>query len=473
MSEEQVPKNKGVVAIFATIQVVMIILFGTTCSYGDETKMSTQAALANQTTENIDFQTLSVYPLYQDTHVMIYIGFGFLMTFLKKYGLSAVGFNMLLASIMLQWTILVVGFWHRVFKMDGHTFHDRIQLTVASLVGGDFGAAAVLITFGALIGKAGPAQLVVLGLFEIFLYGLNESIGVHEYGAVDMGGSMYVHVFGAFFGLAASYSFMSAQTVEEKDIKKKCSSSRTSDTFAMIGTLFLWMFWPSFNGALASGASKNRVIINTVLSISSSCSAAFLCSYMLRKSGKFSMVDIQNATLAGGVAVGSSSDLVIEAWPALIIGTIAGSLSVIGYVFVQPALENYGLHDTCGVLNLHGMPGLLGGVSGAITAASAGKSLYGHDVGSVFPARANGARSASYQGWMQAACLFTTLGIAIAGGLFGGYMMKFVPDLPAETEESEIFEDSRYWEIEEDEADEEAPAMHKNAKEDPMSEPIY
>lgn len=28
---------------------------------------------------------------FQDIHVMIFIGFGFLMTFLKRYGYSAVG----------------------------------------------------------------------------------------------------------------------------------------------------------------------------------------------------------------------------------------------------------------------------------------------------------------------------------------------------------------------------------------------
>ena len=38
-------------------------------------------------------------------------------------------------------------------------------------------------------------------------------------------------------------------------------------------------------------------------------------------------------------------------------------MCVLGYVFVQPALEKRcKIVDTCGVHNLHGMPGLLGGL---------------------------------------------------------------------------------------------------------------
>jgi len=107
------------------------------------------------------------------------------------------------------------------------------------------------------------------------------------------------------------------------------------------------------------------VIINTVFALTSSALASFALSSALR--GKFCMEDIQNATLAGGVAVGSSSDLVIGPAGALTIGLIAGSISVLGYVYIKPWLwKKMGLYDTCGVNNLHGMPGLLGGISGDI-----------------------------------------------------------------------------------------------------------
>lgn len=47
------------------------------------------------------------FAVFQDVHVMIYIGFGFLMTFLKRYGYSAVSINLLLAAFCAQWAIIV------------------------------------------------------------------------------------------------------------------------------------------------------------------------------------------------------------------------------------------------------------------------------------------------------------------------------------------------------------------------------
>jgi hypothetical protein len=38
------------------------------------------------------------YPLFQDVHIMIFIGFGFLMVFLKNNSWTSIGFNYLIAS---------------------------------------------------------------------------------------------------------------------------------------------------------------------------------------------------------------------------------------------------------------------------------------------------------------------------------------------------------------------------------------
>ena len=47
--------------------------------------------------------------VFQDIHVMIFIGFGFLMTFLRRYGYSSVSFNFLVAAFAIQWATLARG----------------------------------------------------------------------------------------------------------------------------------------------------------------------------------------------------------------------------------------------------------------------------------------------------------------------------------------------------------------------------
>ena len=57
--------------------------------------------------------------MFQDVHVMMFVGFGFLMTYMKRYGLSSVGLNMLVAAFVIQWATLMSGFLH-LDEHDGH-----------------------------------------------------------------------------------------------------------------------------------------------------------------------------------------------------------------------------------------------------------------------------------------------------------------------------------------------------------------
>ena len=392
---------------------------------------------ASGTIEGVSNDINKFYPFFQDVHVMIFIGFGYLMTFLKEYSFTSVGYTYFIGAFIIQYSILMNGLIHNI--MNNH--HDKIYLSIESLITGDFAAGAVLISFGALLGKVSLNQLLIISILEIIFYSINESIGVIHYQAVDMGGSMYVHTFGAYFGLAVSYAI----TDWEKLKNDKEKSTKVSDTFAMIGTIFLWLFWPSFNGALAVGNSQHRVVINTVLSLTSSCMSAFAMSKFFRR--KFNMVDIQNATLAGGVAVGSSADLVIGPSFSLLIGMIAGIMSTIGYNKIQPFLHrNFHLHDTCGVNNLHGMPGIIGGLSGAISASFTSDELYGDNIQNIFPAM-NGTRTNNEQGMFQFLALVTTLGISIISGLFTGRLLNTKCFRNKKT----YFDDKDNWDLEEEE----------------------
>ena len=50
---------------------------------------------------------------------------------------------------------------------------------------------------------------------------------------------------------------------------------------------------------------------------------------------KMNIVDAQNACLSGGVAVGAIADLSLQPYGAVVIGSVAGILSTIGYQVIQ------------------------------------------------------------------------------------------------------------------------------------------
>merc|ERR1719238_144122 len=172
-------------------------------------------------------------------------------------------------------------------------------------------------------------------VMETIIFVVNEIIGRDYLKAVDAGDTIFVHLFGAYFGLTVSrVLYQKAQTTSDKE-----GSSYTSDMFSMVGTVFLWMYWPSFNGgAAASGDAQQRALINTYYSLCSCTIATVIVSCLLSPARRMSMEHLQNATLAGGVAVGACADLMLTPGGAATVGAIAGALSTLGFKYVQPFL---------------------------------------------------------------------------------------------------------------------------------------
>ncbi|NXT07887.1 RHAG protein, partial [Prunella fulvescens] len=395
------------------LEVIVIVLFGIFVDYDPD-------------------PSTYPYPHFQDVHVMIFVGFGFLMTFLKKYGFSSVGFNMLIAAFGLQWGLLMQGFWH----MEG----GKIPVDIVSMINADFSTATALISFGALLGKTSPIQMLILTLLEITMFACNEHLVTKVFKATDAGASMTIHAFGAYFGLAAAFVLYRPGLTNKHENDE---STYHSDMFAMIGTLFLWLFWPSFNSAIAE--VPVTAIINTYYSLAACTIVTFALSSLVDKRGKFSMVLIQNATLAGGVAVGTCADLEIHPFSAMFIGVIAGIVSVLGFQFLTPVLASkLKIQDTCGVHNLHGLPGILGGIAGIVVTAIKREIRNGHVL---TPA-------------MQAAALGSTLAIAIVGGALTGAILK-LPFL-GQVSDQNCFDDSAYWEVPEEETVHEIHHSHRD-----------
>ena len=448
------------VAIFALFQLALLLLYVFLVEFPEESEIQTSVS---------EFTFAGLYNYWVGVHIFLLIGIGFLASFLRKYSLTAVAYNYLLVAFALQWTILVYHLWQRAFEeqVQGRSMYDRIQITTKDLVVGDFGALTVLISFGAVMGKAGPAQLLVMAIIEIIISELNNAIAYYEYEAIDVGGATQVHLFGAIFGIMAAKFYMSADEVKEKDkdngLQRRAtfahsapsdqlyvarnnyiSSNSTTDTFGMIGTLFLAVFFPALNASMTVGYARERVVIGTVLAMCASTTMAFTVSAALR-GGKFSMADIQAATLAGGVIIGGVTSVVSHVWVFILLGMLAGVLTVAGFVIFTPILEGAGIHDTRGVFWLHGLPGFVAGIASCISQRMAnGTTIFGQSIGVLIPARMNDDRIPSYQSAMQVSMLFTTIGMALAGGILAGIVMRFVPNIG--DDEHPVFDDARYWE---------------------------
>lgn len=422
MDRAQRPKYLFAV-LFTVYEICLIVVYSQVTTYGDSGKYYDPS----QDPTSPAYMAF-MYPYFQHVQVMMFIGFGFLMTFLRLHSWTSIGVNFLVSVVVIQTYIVASGFWKCAFKGEW----EMIEIDMEKMVTAEFCVGAALISFGGVLGKLSPVQVMVMTTVETWFYTLNEALFLYGLSAVDLGGSMVIHAFGAYFGLMVSWVTSPLET-------KNHPSNTTiaaSNTFAWIGTLFLWIFWPSFNGVTAVGVQQHRAVINTVLSLTASTLAVFLGSAMFHK-GLFQSEDALNATLAGGVMMGASADLILHPYGALLVGSLAGILSVVGFNVIQPWLADKALlYDTCGIHNLHGMPGVAGGIVSIIAVGTMTDANTGYIVQQIFPGR-----SSEYQALMQLIGLVCAVGLGLAGGLFTGILVKSELCSPPK----ELFQDSEFW----------------------------
>jgi len=175
---------------------------------------------------------------------------------------------------------------------------DGTDSEIRRLILAEFGAASLLIAAGAVLGRLKMQQYVLLGLLFVPFYALNEwlvlngGLGLIKAGSViDTGGSIVIHAFGAIFGLGVALTMTTKQEFE-----KTIETDSTSDRYSMLGSMMLWIFWPSFCAALVPPAQMPHTVVNVILALCGSTLTTYLVSVSIRK--KISIADIANAALA-------------------------------------------------------------------------------------------------------------------------------------------------------------------------------
>lgn len=397
------------------------------------------------------------YPFFTDIQVMIFLGFGCLLAFFRFYGFGGMVFNFLTATFAIQWAVLVQGYFQ--FSHDG-----KIHLGVVNLINAEFACAVVLISFGAVLGKTSPLQLLVMALLEVPLFAVTEWAVLEHLRINDAGGSILIHIFACYFGLGVTF-VLYRPSLNEGHAKE--ITSYHSDILSVMGTLLLWVFWPSFNSALTlKGDDQHRAILHTFIGLSASTLTAFALSAMLNKSGKITMADVQNVTLAGGVTVGASVDMMISPVGAYVLGMMGCTACMLGYKYLTPFLaRRFRIQDQCGIHNLHGLTGLISCTAGICAILMAKSEVYGPSMYEIFTHRApvEGApelhelqrlipglqpglgRTAREQALYQVAALFSTIGVSGLGGIITGFVLK-MPHLAPPPDEL-CFDDQLFFEV--------------------------
>ena len=338
----------------AGLAIVVLCLLINTCpasEIGPAPIVKAPAASVHPDVVNVQQYNRAIHVM-----AMLLVGFGFLMVFVRKYGRSA-----LTATYLLVATAIPMYFMFNSSNVLGHAVDSDIERMVLA----EFAAASLLICAGALLGRIKIWQYIVLGLLFVPCYKLNEWIvidgGVPNLLApgsvMDTGGSIVIHAFGAIFGLGAMLMLTT-----KKQFETEIESDATSDRYSLLGSMVLWVFWPSFCGALVAPHEIPHTTINVILALCGSTLATYAATVVFRR--KISPADIANAALAGGVAIGSTCDVEGFFVQAFIIGGAAGVISTFGFAIIQDMLQGaLKKTDTCGVMYLHGLPGLFGGLA--------------------------------------------------------------------------------------------------------------
>jgi len=280
------------------------------------------------------------------------------------------------------------------------------------------------------MGRASPLQAITMVFFECFFYALNVFVNVYKIRAIDIGGSILIHMFGAFFGISAAFGLFRKGPTNPVDPLDKLPSYR-NDIGAMFGTLFLWVLFPSFNAALATFDQRAQTIVNTILALASSNTIATSVSYLRGpEHNKLVMEDVRNATLAGGVAVAASANFVLSPWAAILIGMLAGLISVAcNWGFAPYLARKLGLQESRPIVALHAVIGLMGGFISVIATGGAQSNavrdwelhFYQNHLSSYLP-------QGAIQPGIQIAAIFITIGIASLSGWGTGIFMWWLRD---------------------------------------------
>ena len=224
------------------------------------------------------------------------------------------------------------------------------------MLGGVICAITVVIAIGVFLGTVNMWQYFLAGILFAPVYVTLEYFLFTIMDATDPGGSMLVHMCAAYFGLGVALAIR-----EKRAFNEPMYTTTHSVSFVWLASMLLWMLWPSFVTALLPSDQVTWGMITCYMAGLGSIITTYIVCQLVQK--KVNPLIYTYAMLAGPVAIGSPL-LSVNQWGALVVGLVAGTISALSFIYLQPRLCKFlGVLDVMGVHNLHGMAGWVGALS--------------------------------------------------------------------------------------------------------------
>ena len=209
-----------------------------------------------------------------------------------------------------------------------------------------------------------------------------ESFMMTTFGHVfhDFAGSAIVHSVGGVLALIGAIALGPRRGKYDANGKSRAIPGH-SLILAALGVFILWMGWFGFNpgSQLAATGEVNRIAISHVFlttNLAAACGGIATMFITWMKYGKPSFSLTLNGVLAGLVGITAGCDAV-DAWGAIIIGLVCGTVLVYAIEFIDRKLH---IDDPVGASSVHGICGILGTLMTGLFSVSEGL-FYGHGWG--------------------------------------------------------------------------------------------
>lgn len=209
-----------------------------------------------------------------------------------------------------------------------------------------------------------------------------ESFMMTTFGHVfhDFAGSAIVHSVGGVLALIGAIALGPRRGKYDANGKSRAIPGH-SLIMAALGVFILWMGWFGFNpgSQLAATGEVNRIAISHVFlttNLAAACGGIATMFVTWMKYGKPSFSLTLNGILAGLVGITAGCDAV-DAWGAIIIGLVCGTVLVYAIEFIDRKLH---IDDPVGASSVHGVCGILGTLMTGLFSVSEGL-FYGHGWG--------------------------------------------------------------------------------------------